>query len=271
MDAATLQNLKTATDRPTLKRAGMQFAASTNQPDLDVLFEQLSSAAFFPRLDDDRAYSSAYSNLRLGQIIKTLMDNASRPSEELRLKLTTDPVFNAHVFRMQLLLRALVPIRPSPPQAVAYWDKLSQHESPLLQDVGQAIIENESAPALALLEKKLADPGHDFEQRITILRNFLLPKRNDQHLLEMSERILRSNSPSDLKLALLEVLFDYQPNQWYRGCEVPKPPLRITASPVAKEVMRRIIQHALASLAPLPSVQGQLRVVERELGKPQQA
>ena len=271
MDAETLQMLKTGADRATLKRAGMQFAASTNQPDLDTLFEQLCSPAFFPRLDDDNAYGSAYSNLRLGQIIKTLMDNASRPSQEIRLKLTVDPVFNAHVFRMLLLLRALVPIRPSPPQAVAYWDKLSQHESPLLQDVGQAIIENQSAPALALLEKKLADPGHDFEQRITILRNYLLPMRNDQPLLEMAERVLRSNSPSDLKFALLEVLFDYKPTQWYRGCEVPKPPPRLAASPAAKDVIRRIVQHAVASLVPPPSVEGQLRVVERELGKPQQA
>src|SRR5260221_10504923 len=105
MDAETLQKLKTGTDRPTLKRAGMQFAASTNQADLDTLFEQLSAPTFLSRLDDDAAYGGgAYSNLRLGQIIKTLMDNASRPSVELRLKLTTDPVFNAHVFRMQLLL-----------------------------------------------------------------------------------------------------------------------------------------------------------------------
>jgi hypothetical protein len=54
--------------------------------------------------------------------------------------------------------------------------------------------------------------------------------------------------PADLRPALVEALFDYQPDKWFRGCDPPKPPPRASAGDSAKQAFLRIGENALLAL-----------------------
>jgi hypothetical protein len=54
--------------------------------------------------------------------------------------------------------------------------------------------------------------------------------------------------PADLRPAMVEALFDYQPSKWYRGCEPPKPPARSGASEAVKQIFRKIGEDALRTM-----------------------
>ncbi|MHB1013434.1 MAG: hypothetical protein ACYC37_11100, partial [Desulfobacteria bacterium] len=59
------------------------------------------------------------------------------------------------------------------------------------------------------------------------------------------ERMVTGSLPADLRPALVEALFDYQPSKWYRGDDPPKPPPRAAASPAARKTIERIGKYAL--------------------------
>ena len=118
----------------------------------------------------------------------------------------------------------------------------------LAHDVVSALCVNQGDPALALLERKFADPGHDDDSKIYWMRNDVLPRRNDAPLLLCCERMVTRSLPADLRPALVEALFDYQPSKWYRGDDPPKPPPRANASPGARKVLERIGKYALKNL-----------------------
>ena len=150
--------------------------------------------------------------------------------------------------RMILLVRSLAVVRPSPPDAVRYWDGKSAPGSPLAQDVVEALCVNQSDPALELLERKFADPGHASNLKVFWMRKLILPRRNDLPLLSSCERMMTKSLAPDLRPALVEALFDYQPSKWYRGCDPPKPPPRTAVSEPGKRIFRKIGEDALRTL-----------------------
>ena len=75
-----------------------------------------------------------------------------------------------------------------------------------------------------------------------------MPRRDDLAILLTSERLLKESLPENLHLALVEVLFDYLPAQWYLGSVVPQPPDRSEIRRESEEVLRRIAEHALENL-----------------------
>lgn len=266
MNPLTLQTLDTSTDRTALKRAAIEVAGSDDQAALAALAKHLGSEAFLSRLDDGTAYAGSFAGLRLGNVLRALSDNPHPAARAVLLGLPGDRVFTAHVSRMLLLVHALAPVRPSPPQAIAWWDKVSQPGSPLAFDVAQATIVNESPPAVALFEAKCADPRQDRAQKVAWFRRLVLPRRNDEPLLGASERLLHGGLAPDLKLVLVEALFDYRPAEWYRGCDPPKPPARADATDRARDVMRRIADWSLATLPLSAVLRKAVELARKEIG-----
>jgi hypothetical protein len=259
--------LATSRDRRELKNAALLLASSDSPADLEVLGRYLASAEFLSRLDGPEEYQGSTSSLRLSRVMETIEENRIPSADAVLLGLIAAPSFQGHVLRMILLVRALAVVRPSPPEAVRYWDGKSAPGSPLAQDVVEALCVNQSGPALELLERKFADPGHAATRKIFWMRELILPRRNDLPLLSSCERMVTGSLPPELRPALVEALFDYLPSKWYRGDDPPVPPPRAGASPEARKVLERIGRYALAKLRLTGGQTAAVRGALADLGK----
>jgi hypothetical protein len=251
--------LDTSREARDVKRAAVAFAASPVSDDHMVLGQRLASSAFLERLDLPEDYEGTFIDLRLARVIKTLMDNQEPSANQLILGLIHAGQFQAHVLRMQLEIRALAVVRPSPPPAIQYWDRLSSPVSPIAYDVIEALCVNQSAPAMQLLENKIADPTHERFEKLSWMRELILPRRIDDPLLACCGRLVTSTMPVDLRADLVEALFHYKPDDWYIECEPPKPPTLEAASERAKQMFIHIARFALEQVELNP---GQRIVVE---------
>jgi hypothetical protein len=261
------ETLRTSRDRRELKNAAVLLASSDVSADHEVLGRYLASGEFLARLDGPEEYQGSTASLRLSRVMETLEENRRPSTDGVLLGLIAAPEYQGHVLRMILLVRALAVVRPSPPDAVRYWDGKSVPESPLAQDVVEALCVNQSEPALALLERKFSDPGHAASLKVFWMRKLILPRRNDLPLLACCERMVTKSLPADLRPALVEALFDYQPSKWYRGDDPPKPPPRSGASAASRNVLERIGRYALKNLKLTSGQESAVRNGLAEIGK----
>ena len=260
--------LRSSRDGRDLKNAAIFLAKGRVPEDHKVLGRYLGKKEFLGRLDPPEAYDGRFQDLRLGRVVQTLADNRCASADEVLVGLIASRDFQGDVLRKQILLRALSSVRPSPPAVVAYWDRLSGPESAIAGDVIEALVENQSDPALELLERKFADPSHDRDNRILWMREFLLIRRNDLPLLLSCERMVTKSLPVDLRPALVEALFDYRPQEWFRVDDPPKPPPRGTASAESKKVLARVGRYALEKVRLTPAQSKAVKAALNELGNP---
>jgi hypothetical protein len=230
----------------------------------------MNSASFLNRLDTEKeTIASRPKHLRIAKVIKTLMNNPAPVSKPTLLGLTKGGDFVALEPRQQLLIHALVVIRPAAPEAVQYWDSHSQPESIFADRTINAICDNGTEPALALLEKKLADPGFDLDDRIMWMRYPILVHRNDPPLLAVCERMITRTLPMELRPYLVEALCDYR-RDWYLSCLPPKPPPRALASPEARQHLRTICRYAREHLKLSASLELAVKTTQIEIGDRQE-
>lgn len=239
--------LRSSTDPAELMCTAIAFAASASADAHATLGRELVSAEFLARLDSSDAYAGMAANLRLSRVIDALAANRRPSVDAVLLALLASDVFQAQALRMQLAIRALAAIRPAPPAAVEYWARLANPDSPLAYDVIQALTANQSEPALTLLEQKLVDPAFDQGEKLSWLRQLVLPRRNDEPLIALCERVVMRAGMDGLRVGIVEALFDYRPDEWY-GDSPPRAPARADASPTAKAALRRIAEYALREL-----------------------
>ena len=240
--------LQSSTDAREIKRAAMGLAKSRLSSDHQLLAGHLATASLVMRLDPPGSATGSYQHLRLARVMRGLMENSQPSAQEAILRLTDAEVFNDSFPRIQILIRALTVLRPSPPPASQYWDKYSKPGSPVAYDVIEALCINQSLPALALLENKCTDPRFTPNEKQIWMRESMLVRRYDEPLIGSCERILHGPMEITLKDLLVEVLFDYRPEEWFIECAPPKPPELAVASDPAREVLFRIGEYALASL-----------------------
>lgn len=265
MNDQAARTLEASADPQAVKQAALELARSAEAGDISALYNALASGGFYGKLDAAEDYRGTYSGLRLAVVVETLSENRAAGAEEALLRLTRSDAFNGDVLRMQILIRALVALKPSPPQAIAYWDRLSQPGSPIAYDVVEALCLNQSAPAMTLLEAKF-NSAEQKSAKVVWMRKIILPRRNDQPLLACSERLLKAGAPKGAETEFVEAIFSYDV-QWYRGCDPPKaPPLALAAAP-SKEVYRRLADLALAMKLP-PALEAKVKAVQELLGKP---
>jgi hypothetical protein len=253
-------------DGREIKNAAIALAASQSPEDHALLLNFLSSEDFLRKLDAPESYEGVYTDLRLGRVIDALVGNRVPSSDRVLLELIKSLGYQAHVLRIQILLRALVVVRPSPPAAIAYWDRLSNPESPILQDVIEALCENQSPPAMDLLERKFADPAQKPTKKIRWMQTSILVRRNDVPILICCERMVTKSLPPEGRPSLVEVLFDYRPHEWYMPEAPPEPPPREKASETARNLLRRIGDFALKNVDLTPTQEAAVKNTLDSLG-----
>lgn len=246
-DIAILQNGK---DRRELKKTAIKWGKGADPDAHANLRLYLDNAGFLNRLDDAAAYDGGYTGLRLASVIRVLMLSHEPSAHDVLVGLTTAKTFLRHPSRIMLLIRALAEVRPSPPEAIQFWNRYSSADSPLLYNVVEALCINQSDPAMDLLEQKFTHLQlSDESLKRWWMHVLILPRRNDDPLLRCCLRILHSDMPMKHKLAMAEALFDYQPDAWYVGCDRPDAPSHQLASDSGKALFDQIGQYALNHLA----------------------
>jgi hypothetical protein len=260
-DPAVLERSK---DPQLLMKTAVEFASSEYPADHSFLPYFLGMEEFLYRLDTPDEYLAPPKQLRLARVLKALMTNPSPHAKQVLVLLTRQDGFLARDERQLLLIQALVEVRPAPADAVSFWDQNSQPDSPYLTVTAIALADNGSPNALALLERKITDPEIAPDVKVSWMRQPILVHRNEAVMLESCGRMLAGPMALELRPALVEVLFDYQP-AWYVS-HPPVPPPRSTLNPQARNLLRTIGKHTLQSIPLDPSLKMKVQLALEEIG-----
>jgi len=259
--------LTTSKEPKTLIDTAVRLAANDHMEDHASLFVHLNSSEFLLRLNSAAEYDTLNPRqLRVAKVIKVLRDSQHAAAKQTLVKLARGGDFvGDNWLRQELLVRALVSIRPSSPEAIQFWDAQSQPTSVNRHITIDMLCENASEPAMVLLEKKLLDPGQEPEYKAIWIRDSMLRNRNAPFLLSASERMISKTLPPDLRLLLLEALCTYD-REWYPGCSRPKPPPRALASLKHRDTLRTICRYAKEQLPLTPELKLAVETALTEVG-----
>ena len=259
--------LRTAKDPKLLVGSAVEFAASASPTDQATLLGFLNSKDFLLKLNTAREYDTARpKQLRVAKIIRVLRDSTEPAAKQTLLSLARGGAFiDNNWLREELLVRALVSIRPAPPEAIRYWDAQSTPRSVNRHIAIDMLCENGTEPAIALLERKLQDPEQELEFKIVWMHDPMLRHRNDVPLLLASGRMITRTLQGELRFTLVESLCSYDP-RWYLGCLKPRPPSRALATPEAREVLRRICKFAKEAMELPPELKVAVEATLTEIG-----
>lgn len=242
--AFDLVQLANASDDPIeLMEAADAAAESQSEPDHLKLRQVLCDEGFLYKLDSQDDYAKPAKQLRVARVLKTLSDNRSPAAERTLLTLAGNAMFTSMEPRQELLIRLLVPIRPAPPAAVAFWREHSRPKAPYKHVTADALADNGSEPAVKLLEEMLGDAAQSEQDRVAWMRDPLLRHRDNVVVLAASERLLQGSLSPTLKNDLVAALFDYR-EDWYLACTPPEPPAWASFKPEARSLLVRIGQYA---------------------------
>jgi hypothetical protein len=241
--------LEVSQDPRELVSAAQELAKSTREDDHEALLEFLRSEEFLGRLDSEEEYRGPSGRLRLVRVLRALGRNKCEAARTKLVLLTQEKAFTKNWARADILIEAVAVIRPALPEVIEFWDLHCQPEDGFMSLTITALVENGSRPALALLEKKMANDGFEEDERIGWMHNNIMPHRNDVPLLESCERMLSGGLSPDLRPALVEALFDYRPNEWFGADPFLEPPPLKAASSEALTLLNRIGRSALKNIS----------------------
>ncbi len=246
-----------------LLRALLADARGAEPARHDAVRQQLETPAVLDALDSVEDYANAGRfRLRVAQVTEALARNPAPSATRAFLALTTSPTFLAHDERIYSLLRTSVHIRPAPPALVAFWDRYAQPEDSFAPTTIGVLLDNGSPAAIELFERKLADPGHDDDSKTGWLRSDVLVHRNDLLLLQACERLLPDKLSPRLQVALVEVLFDYRPAEWF------PPSASRSAPPLAaagKDALEQVIKNGVVALTMIELSEEQRQIVKARM------
>lgn len=202
-------------------KMGQAYAASDRPEDHVVLLKYLKDREFYARLDDAEAYQGWQQRLRLATIMQVLRTNPAKAAQDTLVALCDSKEFTAHVLRNGLLVLALVSVRPSPPKVIEFWRKNAAPGEVQQHVVPDALADNGSEPAIALLEELFLGPQPDDQKRVWI-QDAVIRHRFELPMIRAAERLVQK-LPTGLAVSLVEIYFVYRPDKWYLECTPPKP------------------------------------------------
>lgn len=231
-------------------RAALAAARSDDPGQHAILLAKLQSESALDQLDSEAEYRMASRfRLHVAQVAEALATNAAPSAQRTFIALTDSPIFLAHDERVIALIRASEHVRPAPPELVAFWDRYSQPDDGFAPTVITALVANSSEPALALLERKMEDPSHEDDEKVSWMRTDMLTHRNDAALLRACERMLAGKLSELLRPFLVDALFDYRPGEWFRPVDSFSPPVLKSASREALQVLSKLAAQVLQTVS----------------------
>lgn len=255
-------------EAPEALRAALADAQGSDAARHDHLLKELQTRDFLETLDSQVDYVKA-SKLRLhvDQVVDALAKNPAASAQRSFLALTTNRIFVAHDERVIALILASVSVRPAPPALIRFWDRRSRPDDGFTPTTIGALTDNASEPALALLEKKMIDPSHPDDEKISWMRTHMLRHRNDLPLLQACHRLLKGKLKKSLRPPLVEALFDYRPGEWFTPASSYSAPRLESASLEARAELHKIAELALTTVALTPTQKDAVTLRVREIDK----
>jgi hypothetical protein len=206
-------------DAEGLERAAVSTAVSGDPTRLAVLARLLGERSYLARLDP--MHDSEIPVVRLARVFRALAEHPSQATASLCVSLGRSPDFTAAPARLNLLLNALAAVRPMSQESADLFR--STNVSGFFEVNAPLLAKNASPRALEILSEMLSDQGVDLMQRVSIAHWALLPTRTDVRVVTMSSGILEKQTlPHEVRIAILESLYDYQPRRWF-GLDAAQP------------------------------------------------
>ncbi len=259
LDPAGLQS----NDPREVMKMAQAYAASDDPAAQLVLQEALRDPTFYSRLDDDEALRRQPTTWRFASVMQVLRTNPSPAVHATIVSLCNNPAFDAHVGRADLLVQVLVSIRPSPPEAIAFWRRHGATGALYQHMVPHALADNGSVPAIALLEEQFLEETRPADDKRRWMRDGVIRHRFELPMIQAVERLVKS-LPQDLVMSLVEVYFTYD-ERWYLSCDPPKPQPLSEATLQARKHYLAIAEHALRSLPLSAELRKQVEATRRLL------
>ena len=231
-------SLDTQRDPARLEAAAAAIAGSGDAEAIQKLATHLGQSHFLRRLDPGRNDQSDID--RLVHVFRVLTDHPSAATEVLCVGLARNAEFTSRPERLNLLLNALAAVRPMSNEAAAIFRETSR--SAYLGVNGPLLARNASPVALKVLEELLSDGSLPTEQRLDLAHRSLLPVRTSSAIVSMCARVTVSRAISiEVRTAIAETLFDYQPRQWFGvAMNQPTPPSWKNASEPTLNALRTL-------------------------------
>lgn len=246
MDENTLKVLQTSEDPKELLTKLMALARSKQPSDHKTLLEFLARPAFLLKLDTEAEYrNAAAKRLRISRVLAALSENDAPSAHAAFVALTRDGGFLKEEPRVDYLIMFSGVLRAEAHDLAPFWDKYSQPEDGFANLTIKALVENSTEPAMEILEKKIAEPRFEDDDKIAWMRSYFVPHRDDYQLLKSFERMLTGKMAEHLKPYLVEVIFDYRPAEWYRPASTANPPDRSKIGQAQRDELKRIGDIAL--------------------------
>ena len=133
--------------KQNLHRAA-QLAVSDNPNDHERLFGALSNTQYLSSLQPlDEYHTELHRRLLIGRVIKHLMTSPHEIARQTLARLAYSDPWLGYESLQELLVIALVAVRPLPPHAVTYLDERSTPEAGPLHLVMTTLAANGSEPA----------------------------------------------------------------------------------------------------------------------------
>lgn len=228
-----------------------QKAASQQEADLQELRTALLDKKALLRLNTPDQYARLLpAQLAVQPILARLAKNPAGAARETIAALCASKEFLAEEARVECLLEVLPAVRPLPAAALPLLKKSLAPDNSSQEVAVRVLFEIGSAETLALFAAELLHPRQDPELLHGWMRDPLLRHRRDPAVLQMClDLFLNPKFEQELKNALVEVLFDYRPDEWYGGqLPAPKPPSKTPAA------ARGLLKQIAAAIAADPAI-----------------
>jgi hypothetical protein len=230
--------LTTQRDPARLEAAGLAVASSGNAEAIQKLATHLGTRFFLRRLDPGKDGQSDID--RLVHVFATLTDHPNAATEALCVSLARNAEFVSVPERLNPLLNALAAVRPMSKEGAAIFRESSH--SGYFGVSGPLLARNASPLALAVLEELMSDESLDPQDRVDVAHRSVLPVRTNPAVVEICARVTASRLvASEVRMALVETLFDYQPRQWFGvAMNQPSPPPWSSANEPARNALKSL-------------------------------
>jgi hypothetical protein len=227
-----------STNRGQVAASARALAASRDDNALLTLGQHLRSAAFLDRLDDTSQPTSDIENLAF--VFAELTLHPSPASARLCVMLYGEQDFAAIPVRLNFLLAALAAVVPMTEEGAQVFRQSSAEG--FAEVNGPLLIQNQSSAALQVFEEIIAGDWVEPRVKVEIIHRSVLPKRTEIQVLATCIRLLDRPLADQVRSAIIETLYDYQPGVWFGPARnTPRPPLWESAS---NEVLRMFVSLA---------------------------
>jgi len=259
MNREAQRTLRESTDPDELLFEAEELARSADPQAHQALALLLEDEGFLGRLDPADQEIEGVQSLRIYRLLHRLTANPEQSAHRTVAALTKSRPFVAQPMRVDALLYASADLRVVGPEVVRFWDAYSQPDDSFGAVTMLSILDNGDPGGLALLKQKLAAPLHSDDEKRGWVYHGILPHRNEPVVLAMSEELLAGDAAPAIKRALVDALFDYQPDSWYVPGQYATPPATSELSPEARRRLRKIGAYVLDHVSLTPQQQAAVR------------